>query len=248
MMRVSVGCAALAPLGSWEVGGHGHAGRAQRPAADGFVGGAALFALLLWLPPPEDSRKLRGTRRACRAYGGLVGDRGSPIPATSMLPLAAGPLLGIADVETAGHGYGSSTIFLILGGCFLALALERWNSPPDRLRDHEPGRLERPRSGAGRDGGYGLCQHVGVEYLDDADDAARRGIAGRAGGAGSRSRQRRSTSLLHGRGAGRRLRRDHRRPRHADRHADQCAGAAFLQQTWAPDRLCRVAAVRQPAS
>jgi sodium-dependent dicarboxylate transporter 2/3/5 len=44
-----------------------------------------------------------------------------------MLPLAAGPLLGVADVETAGHGYGSSTIFLILGGCFLALALERWN-------------------------------------------------------------------------------------------------------------------------
>jgi sodium-dependent dicarboxylate transporter 2/3/5 len=49
-----------------------------------------------------------------------------PIPATAMLPLAAGPLLGIVTVERAGVAYGSSTIFLILGGCLLALALERW--------------------------------------------------------------------------------------------------------------------------
>ena len=50
-----------------------------------------------------------------------------PIAATSMLPLAAGPLLGVVPVEEAGHGYGSSTVFLILGGCLLALALERWH-------------------------------------------------------------------------------------------------------------------------
>jgi sodium-dependent dicarboxylate transporter 2/3/5 len=48
-----------------------------------------------------------------------------PIAATSMLPLAAGPLLGIVGIEEAGKGYGSSTIFLILGGCLLGLALER---------------------------------------------------------------------------------------------------------------------------
>jgi sodium-dependent dicarboxylate transporter 2/3/5 len=48
-----------------------------------------------------------------------------PIAATSMLPLAAGPLLGIVGLEEAGRGYGGSTIFLILGGCLLALALER---------------------------------------------------------------------------------------------------------------------------
>ena len=35
------------------------------------------------------------------------------------------PLAEIVPVERAGHGYGSSTIFLILGGCLLALALER---------------------------------------------------------------------------------------------------------------------------
>lgn len=50
-----------------------------------------------------------------------------PIPATAMLPLAAGPLLGVVPVQEAGHAYGSPTIFLILGGCLLALALERWS-------------------------------------------------------------------------------------------------------------------------
>ena len=43
----------LRSLGSWEVGGHGHAGRAHRPQRMGLWVGAALFALLLWLPPPE---------------------------------------------------------------------------------------------------------------------------------------------------------------------------------------------------
>ena len=104
-----------------------HAGRtaAQRT---GLWLGAGLFALMLWLPAPEGFA-LPAWRAAALASLMAVwwATEALPIPATSMLPLAAGPLLGIADVETAGHGYGSSTIFLILGGCFLALALERWN-------------------------------------------------------------------------------------------------------------------------
>jgi sodium-dependent dicarboxylate transporter 2/3/5 len=129
------------------------------PQRMGLWVGAALFALLLWLPPPEGF-----TETAWRAAALAVlmaiwwATEALPIPATSMLPLAAGPLLGIADVETAGHGYGSSTIFLILGGCF-SLPARALESSPDRLPDHEPGGLERPRAGAGRDGGNGLCQH-----------------------------------------------------------------------------------------
>ncbi len=90
--------------------------------------GASVFALLLWLPAPEGF-ELPAWRAAALAALMAIwwATEALPIPATSMLPLAAGPLLGIADAETAGHAYGSSTIFLILGGCFLALALERWN-------------------------------------------------------------------------------------------------------------------------
>ena len=89
--------------------------------------GLGLFALLLLLPAPEG---LAPTAWRAAALAALMAvwwsTEALPIPATAMLPLAAGPLLGIVPVERAGHGYGSSTIFLILGGCLLALALERW--------------------------------------------------------------------------------------------------------------------------
>lgn len=98
------------------------------PQRMGLWVGAALFALLLWLPPPGGFTETAWHAAALAVLMAVWwATEALPIPATSMLPLAAGPLLGIADVETAGHGYGSSTIFLILGGCFLALALERWN-------------------------------------------------------------------------------------------------------------------------
>ena len=89
--------------------------------------GLGLFLAMLWLPGPE-SFGAPAWRTAALATLMAVwwATEALPIPATAMLPLAAGPLLGIVPVERAGSGYGSSTIFLILGGCLLALALERW--------------------------------------------------------------------------------------------------------------------------
>jgi sodium-dependent dicarboxylate transporter 2/3/5 len=90
--------------------------------------GLSLFALMLWLPEPAGFSAPAWRAAALAALMAVWwATEALPIPATAMLPLAAGPLLGIMPVERAGHGYGSSTIFLILGGCMLALALERWN-------------------------------------------------------------------------------------------------------------------------
>jgi sodium-dependent dicarboxylate transporter 2/3/5 len=90
--------------------------------------GLTLFLGLLWLPPPADFSPEAWRAAALAALMAVWwATEALPIPATAMLPLAAGPLLGIVPVERAGHGYGSSTFFLILGGCLLALALERWN-------------------------------------------------------------------------------------------------------------------------
>jgi sodium-dependent dicarboxylate transporter 2/3/5 len=89
--------------------------------------GIGLFLLLLWLPAPQGfSAEAWRTAALTALMAVWWSTEALPIPATAMLPLAAGPLLGIVPVERAGHGYGSSTIFLILGGCLLALALERW--------------------------------------------------------------------------------------------------------------------------
>jgi sodium-dependent dicarboxylate transporter 2/3/5 len=94
----------------------------------GFWLGVGLFLLVLWLPAPEGFEPAAWRTAAVAALMAVWwATEALPIPATAMLPLAAGPLLGIVPVERAGHGYGSSTIFLILGGCLLALALERWH-------------------------------------------------------------------------------------------------------------------------
>ena len=90
--------------------------------------GLGFFALMFLVPEPSGFAA-PAWRTAALAVLMAVwwATESLPISATAMLPLAAGPLLGIVTVEKAGHGYGSSTIFLILGGCLLALALERWH-------------------------------------------------------------------------------------------------------------------------
>jgi sodium-dependent dicarboxylate transporter 2/3/5 len=48
-----------------------------------------------------------------------------PIYATALLPLAAFPLLGVADIRSASAPYGHPLIYLFLGGFLVALAMER---------------------------------------------------------------------------------------------------------------------------
>jgi len=48
-----------------------------------------------------------------------------PIPATSLVPLAVLPLLGVVTPQQVGQAYGNSLILLLLGGFILSTALER---------------------------------------------------------------------------------------------------------------------------
>ncbi len=50
-----------------------------------------------------------------------------PIPATSLLPIALFPLLGIMHTKKAAAPYASHLIFLFMGGFIIALAMQRWN-------------------------------------------------------------------------------------------------------------------------
>ncbi|MCK7492849.1 MAG: anion permease [Comamonadaceae bacterium] len=93
-----------------------------------WLGDSACSRCCWLLPAPEGfARTGVAHGRARRADGGVVVDRGTADPGhRACCRSRRGPLLGIVPVERAGHGYGSSTIYLILGGCLLALALERW--------------------------------------------------------------------------------------------------------------------------
>ncbi|MFP7707969.1 SLC13 family permease [Trueperella sp. LYQ141] len=50
-----------------------------------------------------------------------------PLAATALVPVAIFPVLGVMKFSDAGNPYASSTIFLFMGGFFLALAMQRWN-------------------------------------------------------------------------------------------------------------------------
>ncbi|WP_246462307.1 SLC13 family permease [Trueperella pecoris] len=50
-----------------------------------------------------------------------------PLAATALVPVTFFPIFGIMSFKDAGAAYASSTIFLFMGGFFLALAMQRWN-------------------------------------------------------------------------------------------------------------------------
>ncbi|MBW3541462.1 MAG: SLC13 family permease [Planctomycetes bacterium] len=49
-----------------------------------------------------------------------------PMAATSLIPLAAFPLLGIQTAEEVSHAYIDASVFLFLGGFIIALGIEKW--------------------------------------------------------------------------------------------------------------------------
>lgn len=48
-----------------------------------------------------------------------------PVPATSLIPIAVFPLVGVLEAETVAAAYGDELILLLLGGCMLSSAMER---------------------------------------------------------------------------------------------------------------------------
>ena len=50
-----------------------------------------------------------------------------PFAATALVPICLLPPLGAAHAEDLAHGYGNTTLYLILGGFLLGLAMERCN-------------------------------------------------------------------------------------------------------------------------
>ena len=93
----------------------------------GLVLGAALFALILILPPPGDLSPA-GWRAAAVAVLMAVWwiTEAIPVYATGLLPLALFPLLGVVDIAAAARPYANPLIFLFMGGFMIALAMQRW--------------------------------------------------------------------------------------------------------------------------
>jgi sodium-dependent dicarboxylate transporter 2/3/5 len=94
----------------------------------GLVSGILLFVLALWLPTPSElnlSAQRAGAVAVLMAAWWLT--EALPLYATALLPLVLYPLLGIAEVKQAAAPYAEPTVFLFMGGFFLAMAMQRWS-------------------------------------------------------------------------------------------------------------------------
>ena len=94
----------------------------------GLVLGSLLLAATLTTEPPA------GISLAGWQVAGVMGlmalwwaTEAIPFAVTALVPLAVLPALGATSASDLAQGYGNTTLFLILGGFLLALAMERCN-------------------------------------------------------------------------------------------------------------------------
>jgi sodium-dependent dicarboxylate transporter 2/3/5 len=90
--------------------------------------GPILFVLMLLLPTPagmEPAAQKMASVALLMATWWMC--ESIPIPATSLLPIALFPVIGILDTKKATAPYASHLIFLFMGGFIIALAMQRWN-------------------------------------------------------------------------------------------------------------------------
>ena len=92
------------------------------------MAGPALFALILFAGPADLSPAARRTLAVAAWMVIWWITECAPIIATSILPLALFPILGIASTREAAAPYANELVFLFLAGFLLAAALEHWES------------------------------------------------------------------------------------------------------------------------
>jgi len=94
----------------------------------GLLLGVGLFLVILLVPTPAgltiEGQRLAAVTTLMAIFWVL---QPIPIAATSLIPLALYPLMGILSSRDVSKVYADSNVFLFLGGFLLAIAIERWN-------------------------------------------------------------------------------------------------------------------------
>jgi sodium-dependent dicarboxylate transporter 2/3/5 len=92
----------------------------------GFWGGLAIFALMLMLPAPGGMAPLAWHTAALVVLMAVWWmTEALPLTATALLPFLILPLMGVMTAGEVAGAYYSPILFLVLGGAFIALAIER---------------------------------------------------------------------------------------------------------------------------
>lgn len=100
---------------------------ATRAARLGQLAALVAFLVVLFSPYPGDlPAAARRAAAVAAAMGVLWLTQAVPLGATSLIPLAAFPLLGVQSAKDVSKGYINENVFLYLGGFVIALGIERW--------------------------------------------------------------------------------------------------------------------------
>ncbi len=107
------------------VAGEERSGTAARRAGLGL--GACLFFGLLWIPGLPLDPMQRRVAAVTALTASLWLSVAIPVGATSLIPAALFPLLGVLDAREVAPIYLRDLVLLFLGAFIIALGLERWN-------------------------------------------------------------------------------------------------------------------------
>jgi sodium-dependent dicarboxylate transporter 2/3/5 len=92
----------------------------------GLVGGLGCFLLLLVVPLGNMPAPAQRMMAVAVLMGVWWVTEAIPIAATSLLPLALFPVLGVGTAAEAATPYSNHLVYLFLGGFMLAQAMQRW--------------------------------------------------------------------------------------------------------------------------
>ena len=94
----------------------------------GLVLGPVAFLACILSPAPEGLSATAWSVAALAVWMAIWwATEAVPLFVTALLPLAALPLLGVADIAAAAAPFAHPVVFLLLGGFLIGLALEKWN-------------------------------------------------------------------------------------------------------------------------
>ncbi len=89
--------------------------------------GPALFVALMAVPLPGVPPKVQGMMAVVALMATWWVSEAIPLAATSLLPLALFPVLGLGTASEAAEPYANRLVYLFLGGFMLAQCMQRWN-------------------------------------------------------------------------------------------------------------------------
>ncbi len=94
----------------------------------GLIVGPIIFFIMLLITPPEGMSEAAMKVAAITVLMAIWWiTEAVPIPATSLLPILLYPMFDVLPVGDVTSSYADPTIYLFIGGFFVAVTMERWN-------------------------------------------------------------------------------------------------------------------------